>query len=141
MPKVMKRWQFYLLSFIWGFDLSFLGAILTGILMLCGKTVVKNQYGYACLIGKHWGGFTLGPFTFVCEDADEDLLAHEFGHSLQNCYFGNFQVIITLMSAVRWWWRHIKKTNLPAYDSIWFEGTATYLGNYYSKVLNGYQTN
>lgn len=47
-------------------------------------------------------------------------------------------VIINLWSALRFWYRdaivaikHIKYADLPDYDSIWFEGLATQLGNFY----------
>ena len=42
-------------------------------------------------------------------------------------------IIISLMSVIRYWYRRVagKRKPLPPYDSIWFEGQATALGEYY----------
>ena len=135
MNKKMTKQQFYLLSFTWGFILSSLGAIIMGVLKLMKHEIKPNQYGYCCEIGENWGGFSLGPFCIVEKNPNQVLLNHEFGHALQNCYFGPFMIIVTLMSVIRYLYRKEWNPNLnkelPDYDSIWFEGTATYLGNYY----------
>ena len=46
-------------------------------------------------------------------------------------------LIISLASAARYWYREylIGKNpyvDLPLYDDIWFEGTATYLGQHFA---------
>ena len=50
---------------------------------------------------------------------------------------------ISLASAVRYWYREyltkikkMKYSELPDYDDIWFEGTATYLGKHYHKYTD-----
>ena len=134
MKTKMSRWQFYLLSFTWGLPLSLIGFIVMFVLNLKGYDIYKNQYGYYCEIGKGWGGLSLGPFAVVNKSPSEYLLAHEFGHALQNCYFGPHMIIVSLMSFTRYWYREFLLKNgkqLNDYDSIWFEGTATYLGKYY----------
>jgi hypothetical protein len=52
-------------------------------------------------------------------------------------------ILISLASAIRYWYREyliqIQKVpyyTLPDYDDIWFEGTATYLGNHYKNKYN-----
>ena len=130
----MARWQFYLLSFTWGLPMTLIGFITYVALSLNGYDIYKNQYGYYCPVGKDWGGLSLGPFAIVNKHPSEYLLAHEFGHALQNCYWGPFMIIVSIMSATRYWYREFllkRGKTLCNYDSIWFEGTATYLGNYY----------
>jgi hypothetical protein len=50
---------------------------------------------------------------------------------------------ISIASAIRYWYREyltrvkgMKYSELPDYDDIWFEGTATYLGKHYHKFTN-----
>ena len=132
--KKMTRKQFYFLSFTWGFILSIIGFIVIEICKILHIPVVENGYGYRAIYGKGWGGFSMGPFCITSEDCEEKTIAHEFGHGLQNCYFGPFMIIITLWSICRYWYRSFLRAcgkDLPAYDSIWFEGNATDLGKYY----------
>ena len=61
------------------------------------------------------------------------MLYHESGHGIQNLLFGPLMpFVVSIPSAIRYWYREylmkvkkIKCWNLPDYDSIWFEGTAT----------------
>jgi hypothetical protein len=111
--------------------------------MLCGYKPYKNQYGYTIEIGKSWGGAEIGPYCLVNKNPNQHILDHEFGHGLQNCYFGPFMMFISLASAIRYWYREylikVKKkkySEIPDYDDIWFEGTATYLGKHYHKFTD-----
>jgi hypothetical protein len=72
----------------------------------------------------------------VNKNPSQHLLNHEFGHSLQNCYWGPNMIIITIISIIRYW--YIIYTNTKdRYDDIWFEGTATYFGTLYrNKYFN-----
>ena len=134
----LTKWQFYLLSFTWGIIMSLVGCIISFALLIVGKRPKPNQYGWCFEIGKNWGGCELGCMCLVNKGASQHTLDHEFGHAIQNCYFGPFMVIVSLCSAVRYWYREylttIKKkkyNELPPYDSIWFEGQATKVGTYY----------
>lgn len=134
MNKKMTKKQFYLLSCTWGIVMTLIGGIAFLGLKITGHKIHSNQYGYYCEFGKGWGGVSLGPFAIVNKNPSQHLLTHEFGHALQNCYFGPHMIIISLFSAVRYWYREYlyrKGKPLCNYDSVWFEGTATYLGNYY----------
>lgn len=129
----MNKYLFWILSFTWGLPLTLAGIIVGLILRLCNVRYFKYNYSYVFIIGKNWGGFTLGPVVLVGERYDDHILAHEFGHGLQNCLFGPFTILITLASAIRYWYRIIMKRAfprypLPEYDAIWFEGMATRMG-------------
>lgn len=150
--KNMSEMWFWILSIFWGADMTLIGGIAAAILTLKGYNCYKYHYSYVFEVGYKWGGLTLGPVIIINKNPDRELLNHEFGHSLQNCYFGNCMVWISLWSAARYWFREfIKKDTyslpsflrpfkslfegyeLPSYDSIWFEGTATFLGNRFDK--------
>jgi hypothetical protein len=71
-------------------------------------------------------------------NATEYTKQHEVGHSVQNCFFGPLMpFIVSIPSVIRYWYRRIRreigKPPKTTYDSVWYEGTATTLGN---KVIN-----
>jgi hypothetical protein len=134
----IKPWLFYLLSFTWGIVMTLIGCIASLILLIAGKKPKKNYYGWYFEILENWGGLELGCMCIVNRNPAQYTLDHEFGHAIQNCFFGPFMIIITIWSAIRYWYREFltkvkKKTDLPPYDSIWFEGQATKIGEYYRK--------
>lgn len=136
----MNKHQFWFLSCAWGIIMTLIGAIVTLILMIFGFKPKKNIYGWYTVIGGDWGGLDLGPFCLVGEDPTDHLLCHEFGHAIQNCALGPFMIFISIASAIRYWYREFQVqvlgksySDLPDYDSIWFEGSATRLGNYFKK--------
>lgn len=81
----------------------------------------------------------MGGFCVVDKYASLSLQRHEAGHSLQNILLGPLMpFLVAIPSAVRYWYREyqVKKKKklrgeLPPYESIWFEGWATRLGNKY----------
>ena len=136
----MNKHQFWFLSLTWGLIMTLIGAIVTLILMIFGFKPKRNIYGWYTEIGNDWGGLDLGPFCLVYKNPNDYILNHEFGHAVQNCALGPFMILINIASAVRYWYREFlvkvmgkKYSDLPPYDSIWFEGSATSLGNYFRK--------
>lgn len=132
-----KQWQS--LTYSWGLLMTLVGLAVGAVLSAFGYKPEKNIYGQVYRVGKGWGGVNFGPVSIVCEDADRSVLNHEFGHSIQNCYLGPlFPFLVAIPSACRYWERvYLQKTDkekfnkLPPYDSVWFEGGATELGNKY----------
>ena len=136
----MSKTLFWFLSCTWGIIVTLIGALTHAILMAFGYKPFRNIYGYAIEIGENWGGLEMGPFCLVSKNPSQHTLNHEFGHGIQNCFFGPFMIFISLASAARYWYREyqvkvLKKSykDLPAYDSIWFEGDATRLGTYFKE--------
>ena len=132
----MSNKMFLFFSFTWGVIMSAVGAIIVLALIIIGYRPEKFLYGYVFEIGENWGGVSFGPFMIVNKGASDTLKAHEFGHALQNCYFGPFMIFIAVASFIRYWYREymisVKGYTLPReYYDIWFEGTATYLGLLY----------
>lgn len=134
----LKKWMFYFLSFTWGIPMTTIGCLASLVLLIAGRKPKRNQYGWYFEIGTGWGGCELGCMCIVNKNPSQHTLNHEFGHAIQNCYFGPFMIFISLASAARYWYREyltrIKKipyASLPAYDSIWFEGSATKIGTFY----------
>ena len=108
--------------------MSIIGVLVTLVLLACGRRPKRNQYGWYFVVGRGWGGAEFGPMCLVSENPSQHTLDHEFGHAIQNCYFGPFMIFISLASAGRYWYRRFLKARgaaLPPYDAIWFEGQAT----------------
>ena len=139
MKKNLNTLVFYLLSFTWGFIMSFIGLITILTLWAMGnKPKIFHRRIYV-EYGHNWGGVDLGCFFVVSKGSNHRLLAHEAGHGIQNAIFGPlFPFVVAIPSAIRYWYREFKynrqgKKAPTAYDAIWFEGWATDLGLKYFK--------
>ena len=136
-PK--SKCMYYLLSFTWGLPMNLLGAIFALVMLCIGKKPKKHGWNYYFELDVDFG-LELGVFFIAPKNASEHLKNHELGHSLQNIYYGIFTVgVISIPSAVRFWVRKIqskKGKQLPPYDSIWFEGSATSSGTAFMKAFN-----
>ena len=130
--------EFYLRSFTWGLPVNIGGMIVAAGMLLTGHK--PQRYGN-CInftVGKNWGGGSMGIFMLTCQNATDRLKAHEHGHSIQNCFYGPLMPLINLLSSTRFLCRKgleriAPNRKLPPYDSAWFEGEATRLGNAYMR--------
>lgn len=134
--KKMTNIQFWVLSCSWGIVMTLVGFVTTLALLVTGHKPKKNQYSWYFEIGESWGGLELGCMCLTSKNPSQHTLNHEFGHQIQNCIYGPFMLCISIASAIRYHYRNwIKKhkptINLPPYDSVWFEGEATKIGDYY----------
>lgn len=132
----MSRKGYYALSFTWGIIMTAIGMLVAGVLRLAGKKPTKEGPCWCFVVGKNWGGVSLGPVMLMspANYAAGRTVKHEFGHSLQNCIWGPlFPFVIAIPSAARYWVREFQynKGTPPTmdYDAIWFEGQATEWGN------------
>ena len=137
----MKRVLFWIASLTWGLPLTFIGVLFTVCLLIAGYRP-ETYHGLVYFeIGYGWGGFNAGAFFFISKDASVNTKKHEAGHGLQNILFGFFMpFVVTIPSVIRYHYRNYlvrsgKKAyaELPPYDSVWFEGWATRLGDKYFK--------
>lgn len=137
----MKKSTFYILSFTWGLPLTLAGLTVAAVLLCTGKKPKKWGACYYFEIGEHWGGLELGIIFLTNKNPTTYIKNHEHGHAIQNCFFGLFMpFVVCIPSIVRYWYRNIrtrlKLANKAAYDDIWFEASATALGNKYIKKFN-----
>lgn len=129
----MKK-AFYILNFTWGIIMNIIGAIAAcGVMLDTGVKPIRHAGNIVFKFGHYWGGVSLGIFTFMCLEADEHTLNHEFGHSIQNAIFGPFFIpLVAIPSFIRCqkFNNNIKKgiPNEEDYDAAWFEGSATKWG-------------
>lgn len=135
----MTKKQFYTLNLTWGIFLNIIGFITALVLLCTGAKPNKHGGGIHFKVGKNWGGVNLGLVFLTDDSPSEHTKNHEFGHAIQNAKYGLLMpFIVSIPSAIRYWYREFKyyrkgKEPPTDYDSIWFEGEATKLGNEYIK--------
>ena len=138
---IKNKFLFYLLSFTWGIIMTTVGCIVALALLITGHKPKKWGHCWYFEVGKtKWGGMELGPFFLTNKNPSKSIKNHEHGHGFQNCMFGPFMVVISIMSAARYWYRELKYNrkglNPPTkYDDAWYEGQATKLGGEYIKTI------
>lgn len=126
----MSKTKFYTLSFTWGLPLTLVGCLVAAALIVIGYQPTKWKHCLHFEVGERWGGVNFGPVFITDKNPTIKTRNHEFGHGIQNCYYGFLMpFIVSIPSAIRYWYRaltpNIKHT---PYDSIWFEKQATELG-------------
>lgn len=124
---------FYILSLTWGLPLTVCGAVVLGILRLCGVPIRRFGLCFYAEIGRHWGGLELGMFFLKDTASGLHVCLHESGHSIQNILFGPLMpLLVSIPSAVRYWCREFRrrkgKPMIGRYEDIWFEAQATAWG-------------
>lgn len=131
---------FWILSLTWGSIMTTFGITLGLFMLITGHTpkIFAKRYIYFQFKTLNGFGFEAGPIFFIGSDCDFlSLKQHEAGHGIQNVLFGPFMpILVSIPSAIRYWYRYYIGTRhpekrLPSYDSIWFEGWATKLGEKY----------
>lgn len=133
----MNQTLFYILSWTWGFPLSFVGFCAAGILKKRGYKPRRHGWCHYYECGRGWGGVNFGPIFITSIGASEHTKNHEHGHALQNCIWGPLMpFVISIPSAIRYWTRIFqqkKGKKLEPYDAVWFEGQATKWGDAFMK--------
>lgn len=128
-----KKYLYFFLNFTWGLLLTLLGYFLMLILLPFGKVRKYSYTLYFEFNKKTEWGFSLGTVFFVGKYAGKSMKDHEFGHTVQNAILGPFMIfLVAIPSVIRFWYRNYLYSHgkLPktGYDSIWFEGSASYIG-------------
>lgn len=140
-PRISKC-RYYALSFTWGLLSTTAGLIVALCLLITGHKPHRWGYAWYFEVGNRWGGASLGPVFIKDRTDSEHIKNHEFGHSIQNCYFGLFMpILVSIPSSLRFHTRNImrlfgKRPKTP-YDSVWFERQATELGTEFTTWQRG----
>jgi hypothetical protein len=123
---------YYLLNWTWGFIVTFIGMIIGLIMLILLRRPIKFQRIHYFMIGRFWGGFSVGQIFIRDEKSDHSIDWHEYGHTYQNAVLGPFFIfLVCLPSVIRYWIYTIKTSKgrpVKDYDAIWFEGNATDIG-------------
>lgn len=143
--KLSKKMSlFWILSFTWGIIMTLIGLIASLIMLLLHKKPKKYQTTWYFEICNNWGGLELGIMFIKDKRSLGNICSHEYGHTFQNAIYGPFYIFIFICSSIRYWYRALYKklthtSCKKLYDSIWFEGSATYIGKEIEKQRKGEQ--
>lgn len=137
--KAIKAVCIWIMSFTWGLPMTLVGCFVSIALLLTGHKPRLHHYFVCFEVGDDWGGFSCGCFFVICRNATSHVRRHECGHCLQNIALGIFMpFVVSIPSCVRYWYRELlvrsgkkKRHDMSDYDSVWFEGWATKLGEKY----------
>lgn len=140
----MNKFLYWLISLTWGLPMTLVGLVVSLALLITGHKPKRFGLTFYFEFGEGSNGWTsgceFGPIFVANKNSPLSLKQHEHGHGLQNLMFGPLMLILTPCSIARYWYREYlvrsgkKKYNeLPPYDSWWFEGQATRLGQKYFK--------
>ncbi|MBQ3140602.1 MAG: hypothetical protein IJC25_01405 [Clostridia bacterium] len=113
----------------WGFLQTLIG------LMVYCKNRKCRHFIHKGAIYTEWpqrGGISLGLFVFVQPDADEYLIAHEYGHTLQSLMLGPLYLPLIGLPSLIWsrlpYFRKMRKEKQISYYSLYCEKWANRLG-------------
>ena len=97
------------------------GKISTPIVAPCGTLIYKGTMKFT--------GLTLGPYIFIRNDMDDDVINHEIGHSIQSKRWGPFYLLVVgIPSIVRVVWWKLMNLDKAEYYKGWPEKQAELLG-------------
>lgn len=142
---LMKHmWLYHLLNYTWGIIMTLIGWIVLGFVrvFLRKKVVEHGKFGpcHYIMLFDNWGGLDLGTTFLLADNMGKEWTLHtkqhETGHTFQNALLGPLAIfLIFIPSAIRYWLATFGKIDSP-YDLIWFEGSASTIGEeYYNKYL------
>lgn len=129
-------WFYGLLHAVWGIIQNIGGAI--WFLRFLNRPHCK--YHGAVVTRVRWkrfrGGKTLGAFIFLSDDLsrqeEEELLIHEYGHTIQSVILGPFWPLIIGLPSTLWcnlpFLKRLRAKRGIPYDALYCEGWATRLG-------------
>ena len=125
----MKNFLFCLWQWIWGFPQSLLGFI------FCLRYRNCPHERYHGAVVTHWpigGSLGVGMFLFIGQGDREQLLIHEFGHSVQSLILGPLFLPIMGIPSFLWanlpWTRRLRKEKGVSYYRFYPEKNANWLG-------------
>lgn len=136
--RFLNKYKFfyYFLIFTWGLPMTIIGLFASVILLSAGINPIKYNMMYYFKAGKYWGGISLG-ITFIRDTTSNGTIEpHEYGHTFQNAILGPFFIfLVAIPSFIRYYYQRYSKRPKKVYDAIWFEHSATFIGDEIKKGI------
>lgn len=128
---------YYILNYTWGIIWTLIGLLITLGLLIGAQRPIPYEGIWYFQLGKYWGGFSIGCAFLRDKTSSKSINAHEYGHTFQNCLLGPFFIFIVIIpSAIRYWNQRIRASkglDNKDYDAVWFEDSATTIGEYITR--------
>ena len=128
--KVLFAVSYTLLQFTWGIVQNVIGGILFALLGR-GKAEI-----YRGALVRRWnlsGSMTLGMFILMDRGHGEDVLAHEWGHTVQSVILGPLYLVVVGIPSLMWaglpYFERYRRRKNRSYYWLYCEAWATRIGN------------
>ena len=117
------------LLFLWQLPQNIVGFI---VYIIC-KLRERGSITYKDKITTLWlfpGGLSMGLYMFVYKDYDENLIQHEYGHTIQSLYLGPVYLLIIGIPSLIWagCFQEFRRKHKISYYSFYPEKWADKLG-------------
>ena len=129
---MINRTFYSLIQWTWGLPQTLAGA---GLHLMHRKDRHYRYHGAVVTEWKRNDGVSLGKFVFIPErkkPADDYLLKHEYGHTLQSLVLGPAYLVVIGLPSFLWnrtpYFVRMRKETGKSYYSLVFENTANRLG-------------
>lgn len=136
----MQRLLYILWQWTWGLPQNLIGVLFFLYYRTRGCPCFRYQGALVTVWTQSSGSMSMGRFLFMHPSwtpKDHELLAHEYGHTIQSLFFGPLYLLAVGLPSILWaglpalqrrrWNRHI------SYDSVYPENWATALGKRFAK--------
>lgn len=136
----MKQFLYLLCQWTWGLPQNLVGGALYLWYRLHGCPHFRYQGAFGVVWNRKAGSMSMGSFLFMhptWTPEDKDLLAHEYGHTIQSLFFGPLYLLTVGLPSVLWAglprFQKLRREGLRSYYSVYPEKQATSLGRRYAK--------
>ena len=136
----MKQFLYILCQWTWGLPQNLVGGALYLWYRLHGCPHFRYQGAFGVVWTRKAGSMSMGSFLFMHPSWDpenRDLLAHEYGHTIQSLFFGPLYLLTVGLPSIVWAgspaMRVLRRERKISYDSVYPEKQATSLGRRYAK--------
>ena len=131
----MKRTLYILWQWIWGLPQNLVGLAFYLYFRAKGCPHFPYQGAMVTVWTLRSGSMSMGRFLFMHPSwtpADRELLAHEYGHTIQSLFFGPLYLLTVGLPSVIWAghpaFQKLRRVKKLDYDSVYPEKSATRLG-------------
>ena len=95
----MRRLLYIIINITWGLPQTLAGAF---VFLACARQPHFVHHGAVVTTWKARRGLSLGLFLFLPESADDRLLVHEYGHSVQSLILGPLYLVVVGIPSMLW---------------------------------------
>ena len=131
----MKRFLYLLCQWTWGLPQNLVGAALYLFYRARGCPHFRYQGAFGVVWTQDSGSMSMGSFLFMHPrwgPEQKELLAHEYGHTIQSLFFGPLYLLTVGLPSVIWAghpaFQKLRRVKKLDYDSVYPEKSATRLG-------------
>ena len=131
----MKQFLYLLCQWTWGLPQNLVGGALYLYCRLRGCPHFRYQGAFGVIWTKQLGSMSMGSFLFMHPSwtpEKKELLAHEYGHTIQSLFFGPFYLLTVGVPSILWAglprFQKLRREKHLSYYAVYPEKQASLLG-------------